>query len=221
MEPEEAGVFFLRRNVTEPPLTAADVEFADTVIRAAVSAIQRATLIESTIADNRRLELLAHTDPLTKTLNRRALGERLGAEMERVRRYSTTLSLLLIDLDHFKQINDTHGHLAGDDVLVEIAAVLQRVVRAVDVVARYGGEEFVIVLPETGGPGAEAFAERLRELIEGHSFVASRGRPIRLTTSIGVSVFPGFGVESVEDLLANADQALYRAKTEGRNRVRV
>ncbi len=221
MEPEEAGVFFLRRNVTEPPLTAADVEFADTVIRAAVSAIQRATLIESTIADNRRLEQLAHTDPLTKALNRRALSERLGAEMERVRRYNTTMSLLLIDLDHFKLINDTHGHLAGDDVLVEVAGMLQRVVRAVDIVARYGGEEFVIVLPETGAPGAEAFAERLRELIEGHGFAVSRGRPIRLTTSIGVSSFPGFGVESVEDLLANADQALYRAKTEGRNRVRV
>ena len=221
MEPEEAGVFFLRRNVTEPPLTAADVEFAETVIRAAVSAIQRATLIESTIADNRRLEELAQTDPLTKALNRRALSERLAAEMERVRRYSTTMSLLLIDLDHFKQINDTHGHLAGDDVLIEVAALLQRVVRAVDVVARYGGEEFVVVLPETGGPGAEAFAERLRELIEAQSFVASRGRPIRLTTSIGVSSFPGFGVESVEDLLANADQALYRAKSEGRNRVRV
>ena len=221
MEPEEAGVFFLRRNVTEPPLTAADVEFADTVIRAAVSAIQRATLIESTIADNRRLEQLAHTDPLTKALNRRALSERLGAEMERVRRYNTTRSLLLIDLDHFKLINDTHGHLAGDDVLVEVAGMLQRVVRAVDIVARYGGEEFVIVLPETGAPGAEAFAERLRELIEGHGFAVSRGRPIRLTTSIGVSSFPGFGVESVEDLLANADQALYRAKTEGRNRVRV
>ena len=77
------------------------------------------------------------------------------------------------------------------------------------------------MLPETGGPGAEAFAERLRELIEGHAFVASRGKPIRLTTSIGVSSFPGFGVESVEDLLANADQALYRAKSDGRNRVRV
>jgi len=221
MEPEEAGVFFLRRNVTEPPLTPADVEFAETVIRAAVSAIQRATLIESTIADNRRLEELAHTDPLTKSLNRRALGERLGAEMERVRRYSTTMSLLLIDLDHFKQINDNHGHLAGDDVLMEVAAMLQRVVRAVDIVARYGGEEFVVVLPETGAPGAEAFAERLRELIEGHQFVSSRGRAIRLTTSIGVSSFPGFGVESVEDLLANADQALYRAKSDGRNRVRV
>jgi two-component system cell cycle response regulator len=221
MEPEEAGVFFLRRNVTEPPLTSADVEFAETVIRAAVSAIQRAALIESTIADNQRLEQLAHTDPLTKTLNRRALSERLAAEMERVRRYDTTMSLLLIDLDHFKQINDTHGHLAGDDVLVEVAAVLHRVVRAVDIVARYGGEEFVIVLPETGAPGAEAFAERLRELIEAHTFNAARGGPIRLTTSIGVSAFPGPGVDSVEDLLANADQALYRAKSEGRNRVRV
>lgn len=221
MAGDEAGVFFLRRNVTEPPLAQADVEFADTVIRAAVSAIQRATLIESTIADNRRLEELAHTDPLTKTLNRRALGERLAAEMERVRRYSTTLSLLLIDLDHFKQVNDTHGHLAGDDVLIEIAALLHRVVRAVDVVARYGGEEFIIVLPETGAPGAEAFAERLRELIEAQSFCQTRATPIRLTTSIGVSAFPGFGVDSVEDLLASADQALYRAKSEGRNRVRV
>jgi two-component system, cell cycle response regulator len=221
MQANEAGVFFLRRNVTEPPLTTADVEFAEAVIRAAVSAIQRATLIESTIADNRRLEELAHTDPLTKALNRRALGERLAAEMERVRRYSTTMSLLLIDLDHFKQVNDTHGHLAGDDVLIEVAALLQRVVRAVDIVARYGGEEFVVVLPETGAAGAEAFAERLRELIEEQCFVASRGNPIRLTTSIGVSSFPSFGVESVEDLLANADQALYRAKADGRNRVRV
>ena len=221
MGPDEAGVFFLRRNVTEPPLTPADAEFAETVIRAAVSATQRATLIESTIADNRRLEELAHTDPLTKTLNRRALGERLQAEMERVRRYTTTLSLLMIDLDHFKLINDTHGHLTGDAVLIEVAALLQRVVRAVDIVARYGGEEFVVVLPETGAPGAEAFAERLRELIESQFFVASRGNPIRLTTSIGVSCFPGFAVESVEDLLTNADQALYRAKSEGRNRVRV
>jgi len=141
--------------------------------------------------------------------------------MERVRRYSTTVSLLLIDIDHFKQVNDTYGHLAGDDVLVEVSAMLQRVVRAVDMVSRYGGEEFVIVLPETAAPGAEAFAERLRELIEGHAFVQMRGAPIRVTTSIGVSSFPGFGVEAVEDLLANADQALYRAKAEGRNRVRV
>jgi two-component system cell cycle response regulator len=221
LEADLAGVFFLRRNVPEPPLTAADVEFAETVIRAAVAAVQRTRLIESTIADNRRLEQLAHTDPLTRTLNRRALMERLAAEMERVRRYNTTVSLLLIDIDHFKNVNDTYGHLAGDDVLVEVSAMLHRVVRAVDMVSRYGGEEFVVVLPETAAPGAEAFAERLRELIEGHSFAQMRGVPIRVTTSIGVSSFPSFGVESVEDLLAAADQALYRAKAEGRNRVRV
>jgi two-component system cell cycle response regulator len=221
LEADQAGVFFLRRHRSEAPLTGADVEFAETVIRAAVTAVQRTRLIEATIADNRRLEQLAQTDPLTRTLNRRALDERLGAEMERVRRYNTALSLLLIDVDHFKNINDTHGHLAGDDVLVELAAMLQRVVRAVDMVSRYGGEEFVIVLPETGSSGAEAFAERLRELIEAHSFTPTRGGPIRITTSIGVSSFPGFGVESVEDVLAAADQALYRAKADGRNRVRI
>ncbi|HEX7123190.1 MAG TPA: GGDEF domain-containing protein, partial [Gemmatimonadaceae bacterium] len=91
---------------------------------------------------------------------------------------------------------------------------------AVDLVARYGGEEFVVVLPETGPSGAAAFAERLRELFEAHAFAEQRGSPVRLTTSIGVATFPGPGVESVEDLFAAADQALYRAKSEGRNRVR-
>ena len=220
LEPDQAGVFFLRRSHEVPPLKRTDVEFADAVIRAAVAAVQRARLIETTIADNQRLVMLAQTDPLTKVLNRRALTDRLVAEMERVRRYDSALSLLLIDLDHFKAINDTYGHLAGDDVLAEVAICLQRGVRAVDVVARYGGEEFVVVLPETGPAGASSFAERLRELIESQTFLQHRGVPLRLTTSIGVASFPGFGVESVDDLFATADQALYRAKAEGRNRVR-
>jgi len=220
LEPNQAGVFFLRRSVSEPPLTPEDVEFADTVIKAAVSANQRRKLLETTIADNRRLEVLAQTDPLTEVLNRRALTERLSAEMERGRRYESTVSLLLIDLDHFKRINDTPGHLAGDDVLMEIAVLLQRAVRSVDVVARYGGEEFVIVLPETGVAGATAFAERTRELIESHHFNEPRGQQVQLTTSIGVAIFPAPGVETVEDFFAAADQALYRAKAEGRNRVR-
>ena len=172
------------------------------------------------MADNRRLELLAHTDPLTEVLNRRALSERLTDEMERVRRYESTVSMLLIDLDHFKRINDSHGHLVGDDVLMEVAALLQRAVRAVDVVARYGGEEFVIVLPETSPFGATTFAERIRELIDAHPFTQVRGQPLHLTTSIGVASYPTPGIESLEDLFAAADQALYRAKAEGRNRVR-
>lgn len=220
LEPNQAGVFFLRRSTHEPPLTPQDVQFADTVIRAAVSTIQRAKLIETTMADNRRLELLAHTDPLTEVLNRRALSERLTDEMERVRRYESTVSMLLIDLDHFKRINDSHGHLVGDDVLMEVAALLQRAVRAVDVVARYGGEEFVIVLPETSPFGATTFAERIRELIDAHPFTQVRGQPLHLTTSIGVASYPSPGIENLEDLFAAADQALYRAKAEGRNRVR-
>ncbi|MEP7344051.1 MAG: diguanylate cyclase [Gemmatimonadaceae bacterium] len=220
LEPTQAGVFFLRRSMNEPPLTAEDVEFADTVIKAAVSADQRRKLLETTIMENRRLEVLAQTDPLTEVLNRRALTDKLSAELERGRRYEKSVSLLLIDLDYFKRINDTHGHLVGDDVLQEVAGLLQKAVRAVDVVARYGGEEFVIVLPETGLHGATVFADRTRELIAAHQFNEARGAPVHLTTSIGVSIFPAPGVETVDDFFASADQALYRAKAEGRNRVR-
>jgi two-component system cell cycle response regulator len=220
LDRRQAGVFFLRRSEDEKPLTTEDVEFADTVIKAAVSAIQRAQIMETTMADNARLEALAHTDPLTDVLNRRALTERLANELDRARRYNSMVALLMVDLDHFKRINDTHGHLVGDDVLMEVATMLQHAVRSVDVVARYGGEEFVIVLPETAEPGAVAFAERIRERVEAHPFATDDGATLRLTASLGVAAFPGTGVDSVEDLFQRADQALYRAKAEGRNRVR-
>jgi two-component system, cell cycle response regulator len=222
----QAGVFFLRRTGEEPPLTAEDVEFADTVIRAAVATIQRAQTIELTRADNARLEALAHTDPLTQVLNRRALTLRLTSELDRARRYSSVLALLMIDLDHFKRVNDSYGHITGDDALREVAALLQHTVRSVDVVARYGGEEFVIILPETAEPGAVAFAERIRERIEAQFFAmvgtpGSGGAGLRLTASIGVASFPSPRVDSAEDLLVQADAALYRAKSEGRNLVRI
>jgi two-component system cell cycle response regulator len=220
LEPTQAGVFFLRRNLSEPPLTHDDLEFADTVVKAAVTAVHRAQALEMTKADNRRLEQLALTDPLTKVLNRRALTERLAAEVGRVNRYESMVSLMLIDLDHFKNVNDNYGHLVGDDVLTEMAALLQGAIRAVDVVARYGGEEFVVVLPETGAAGAAAFAERLRELVELHPFTRGTEGTLHLTASIGVASYPAPGIDSAEDLLASADQALYRAKADGRNRVR-
>jgi two-component system cell cycle response regulator len=215
------GVFLVRRTLDQPPFGPADLEFAQAVVTAAVAVIQRARMVEHTMADNARLEQLAQTDPLTQLLNRRALSERITAEMERALRYDSSLALLMVDLDHFKSVNDTWGHLVGDDVLRDMAALLRELVRENDLVARYGGEEFVIMLPETDDAGADGFAERVRASVKAHPFAARPGEePIRLTTSIGVATFPAARIETVEDLFAFADAALYRAKTDGRDRVR-
>jgi diguanylate cyclase (GGDEF)-like protein len=175
--------------------------------------------LESTIADNRRLMALATTDPLTRVLNRRALADRLAIEMDRARRYASELAILLIDLDFFKRINDTAGHLVGDEVLRQLAARIQAAVRTVDIVARYGGEEFVVILPETSPAGATTFADRLRMGIEAQEFPVGEAN-LRLTVSIGVSTFPAANVASADDLFARVDAAMYRAKQDGRNQVR-
>jgi two-component system cell cycle response regulator len=216
-----SGVLFMRTTHDERELTMDDVEFADVVIRAAVAAIRRAQAIETTRADNRRLEALATTDPLTRVLNRRALLDRLTAEVDRARRFDSSLTLLLLDVDHFKQINDTAGHLAGDSVLRQLGALLEDAVRKVDVVARYGGEEFVVILPETASDGGIIFAERLRERIEMQAYDVGTDRPVHLTVSIGVATFPSPRVATTEDFFARADEALYRAKSGGRNQVRI
>ncbi|NUO64174.1 MAG: diguanylate cyclase [Gemmatimonadaceae bacterium] len=216
----QLGVFFLRTSGNEPPLSHHDIEFADTVIRAAVAAIQRAQLLETTRADKARLQELATTDAVTQLLNRRALVERLSHEMERARRYSTPLALLMVDLDHFKNINDTHGHLVGDEALREVARLLQTGVRNVDIVARYGGEEFAIVLPETSHEGAVAFAERVRERVAQHDFASERLPSLQITVSVGVASVPAADIESVDDFFSRSDEALYRAKAAGRNQVR-
>jgi two-component system cell cycle response regulator len=220
LDSTRSGVFLLRRTVDMPKFDRSDVEFAETVVKSGVAAIQRAHAIETTRADNHRLEALAQTDPLTQLVNRRALTIRLVTEMERVRRYNAPLALLLLDLDHFKLINDTYGHLAGDDVLFGVATLLQRAVRSVDTVARYGGEEFVLVLPETGKQGALAFAERIREKLSSQRFTIAGREEIRVTGSIGVATYPSQGMDSVEDLFRAADAALYRAKGAGRNTIK-
>jgi two-component system cell cycle response regulator len=220
LDDHTGGVFFLRTVGEAPPLTAQDVEFADTVVRAAVGAIRRAHVMESTMADNVRLELLARTDPLTQTLNRRALMDRLATELERARRYGLRLTVLMIDIDHFKAVNDSYGHLVGDEALREVARILQREARTVDVVARYGGEEFVVMLPETTDEGAMALAERIRQRIEEQPMVGGEAYSwLRVTVSIGVATVSEQHRASTEDLIAQADEALYRAKSEGRNRV--
>ena len=220
LDRRQSGLFFLRTERGDRTLTSEDAEFAEVVIRAAVAAIRRAQALDSTRADNRRLEELATTDALTRLMNRRALMDRLSVEMDRARRFKSQLSLLIVDLDHFKSVNDEHGHLVGDDMLRQIGNILAGAVRTIDVVARYGGEEFVIILPETAPDGARVFAERLRKSVAEQAFELADTRNFHLTCSIGVATFPSPHVASTEDLFARADEALYRAKSGGRNQVR-
>ena len=166
-----------------------------------------------------RLRHLADTDPLTSLFNKRYLIENLGIEANRADRYGNSLSLLIIDVDHFKAINDKFGHATGDAVLQQMATVLVNWVRAIDLVARYGGEQFAIVLPETVEPGAERVAERLREQVERHRFLDAEGEPLqKITISVGVAGHSSEVNES-DVLIKLAEARLYDAKQGGRNRV--
>jgi two-component system cell cycle response regulator len=159
---------------------------------------------------------LATTDPLTGLSNRRALLSALQVEIAHARRHGSPLSFCLMDVDHFKSVNDTHGHAAGDQVLAAIGGLLRRSLRTPDIPARWGGEEFVVVLKQTDGAGAVVAAERIRKAVEA-LVIDSGGKRIPVTASIGVAEFKAD--DSVEALIDRADNAMYRAKTAGRNRV--
>ena len=214
---QPAGVFFLRTAGADPPLNQQDVQFADQVIRAAVASLEKAYDLENAMLGQEQMRHLAETDPLTETYNRRALGVKLQQEVERAQRYGTVLTCVMLDIDNFKAVNDTFGHLAGDRVLRQIANILRREQRAVDVVARYGGEEFVVLLPETGGPGARIFAERVLRRVAAWDF-GEPGKPVHVTVSIGLATYPDERVPDGDSLLRVADENLYRAKAAGRNR---
>src|SRR5438034_6088881 len=180
MKDQQMGVFFLRTTGDDPPLTRADAQFAETVIKTAVAAIEKAYDFETAVSDKQRLEKLASTDALTGCLNRRALSDALALELDRARRYNLALTILLADIDRFKQINDTRGHIAGDSVLRQVGELLRREARSVDIVARYGGEEFVVVMPETALHGAAIFAERLRRRVMARDFADPRSEERRV-----------------------------------------
>lgn len=182
-----------------------------------------ATLSLQTATDVRRVTLLEReniTDPLIGIYNRRYLDRRLEEECARAQRYSLPLSVLLIDIDHFKRINDTYGHQVGDHVLTFLGKLLLQAIRESDIAARYGGEEMLIIAPNTITSTAAFLAERLRQYVETHELVvtseSNEPREIRITVSIGVA---GLSQETTNSktLVHNADEALYRAKQKGRN----
>ncbi|HYE79737.1 MAG TPA: diguanylate cyclase [bacterium] len=181
---------------------------------------QQMALVLSSALMYQQIQQLSRTDGLTGLLNRRGFLERATSEVARHQRFRSPFTVLLTDLDHFKQVNDTFGHPQGDVVLRETAHLFKTNLRSIDVAGRYGGEEFVILLPETGAAGGHVVAERLRESVAAHRFPRIEGgEPLRCTLSIGFASYTGEGPVDLEALIGAADAALYRAKGTGRNRV--
>lgn len=188
-------------------------------LQARVDSMLRIKALQDKINTKRReLEALSITDDLTKLFNHRAMQQRLRDEFRRAQRYNEPLSILMLDIDHFKEVNDRHGHQFGDLVLRQLAELMLKCVRQIDVVARYGGEEFLVILPQTHFSGSLTVADRIWRGIGTHTFIDG-DRSHRLTASIGISFFPNKNVGCVEDLVTFADEALYQAKREGRDRI--
>jgi diguanylate cyclase (GGDEF)-like protein len=157
-------------------------------------------------------------DGLTKIFNKKYFLDRLESEFAYAVRHRTPLSLVMFDIDHFKKINDTHGHLAGDYALSTLAKVVQDTIRQEDVFARYGGEEFAVICRGIDLAGALAFGERIRRCVDGQAFVYNE-TDIKVTVSVGVAAVPEVGMKEPQELVGSADDALYQAKRQGRNRV--
>jgi diguanylate cyclase (GGDEF)-like protein len=166
----------------------------------------------------RRLLIQSMTDPLTGLLNRRSFLELSGKEATRARRHGNPFSVLMLDIDHFKKVNDTHGHPVGDLVIKALGGVCTKALRPHDLLARYGGEEFVLTLPHTSADGARVVAERIREAVE-QTAVPCESGPVRFTVSVGVATYADD--ESFDHAVERADKALYVSKQSGRNRVTV
>jgi two-component system, cell cycle response regulator len=184
------------------------------------------TILKFTYHDNldemfqRQMYESALRDGLTKAFNKKYFTDRLESEFTFATRHVSPLALVLFDIDHFKKVNDTHGHQAGDHVLFEISTLLSSALRAEDVFARYGGEEFAVICRGSDESQAQVVGERMRKAVEGHRFVYE-GTLIPVTISVGIAVLPNAAVKDANDIVGFADQALYKSKNGGRNRVTV
>jgi diguanylate cyclase (GGDEF)-like protein len=190
-----------------------DVQLLTLVARSTALALENAEL-------HKRTEELTVIDALTETYNYRYFIQKLEEEKKRALRYDLPLSIIMVDIDWFKKLNDTYGHEAGNTVLRTLSGVIKKCIRDVDIFARYGGEEFVIILPQTTNREASPLGERIRERVENTVIDVGKAGKVKVTVSVGVSSFPENG-RSHEELVSAADQALYRAKGSGKNLVRV
>ena len=193
--------------------TNTDLEVLLTLVEPCAIAIENAILFQ-------RTEQLTITDDLTKLFNSRYLNLYIGREIKRCKRHGIPLSVIFLDLDGFKGINDQYGHLAGSGTLAEVGTILALAVRESDILARYGGDEFVVVLPETPPSGALVIAERLRKAIEEHHFLASQGLSAHISASFGIASYPDHAL-TPEGLIQKADQAMYRVKERDKNGIEV
>jgi len=205
------GILLLPKSGLGAPYGLQEIQYVTRIARFAAIAIENASLFRQ-----------ATTDRMTGLFSHHFFEKTLDEELERARRYKATFSLLMFDIDHFKKLNDTYGHLQGDRVIKEIARILTRSVRGVDFPARYGGEEFAVILPAVDVKGAVVVAERLRKRVEGYAFPNSDGgAPLHVTISVGITEFDPESAYAPSEIVREADRALYQSKDKGRNMVSV
>jgi len=200
-------------STTTPSLGAAVEPLLRSALDLAAMALDNALRLE-------RAEALSVTDDLTRLYNARYLNLALRREAKLAGRNDRPVSLIFLDLDGFKNVNDRHGHLIGSKALVEVGALLKGCARETDIVARFGGDEFAVVLPDTGTPGALKLAQRVHQGLNAHTFLTGDGLSVQLTASIGIATLPD-AASSAEELLKVADTAMYRVKAAGKNGIQV